>query len=383
MAKIFDTLRLSSDQLDQLVEELQRPTERATDSKRENRRWSAGAVRMVVTTTDASGQVTRQLGAMRNLSSSGAAVIIGTFVYPGTECILSVKNLVGEVRHLSGRVEWCRHVRSRVHDVGISFKEVIHPREFIEFGDGNVFDTEYVDLKQLKGRVLVIEESRADQKLIAHYFRDSELEVDYAQDGEGGLMMLGEHPDMVFVCDTLRDMSGVDVISNARRNGYGGPIVMLTADSRSDARESAIEAGANELLVKPFAPELIHQAAAEYLLRQATRDSEIGRIESTVDPEIISTSLVCEYIDGLVESSEELADAIEKNEIDRLRELLQRIKSSSGSYGLEPISMIASKAIEQIEETKSIEQSMMEVQRLIGACQRVIRPDAEASGSSS
>jgi CheY-like chemotaxis protein len=376
MAKVFDTLRLNNDQIQELVDELERPLAHEIDSRRLKRRWSVDGARVILATLDDSGQTTRQLAVARNLSSSGVALITGKFVYPGTACTATFKNLGGDIRTESGTVVRCRHVQGRIHDVGVRLKSAVDPREFIEFGEANGFSTEHVDLTELKGVVLIVEDSRADQKLFSQYFNGSGLELLFSQDGEGGLMMLDDQPDLVFVGDRLRDMSGIDFILQARRGAYGGPVVLLVTGLASEQRDLASGAGANELLVKPCPPELMHQAAAEYLLTQSTRCQEAGRIETTVDLSVISAELVCGYIDSMIEECESLADAIEKKEIERVKQVLRSIHGSSGSYGFASVGVFAEQALDHVEESGSIDVSMMPLQRIIGMCQQVRRPEA-------
>jgi hypothetical protein len=59
-------------------------------------------------------------------------VIHGSFLYVGTPVCIGLKTLMGEPRALIGRVAACRHARSRMHEVGVSFAELIDPAEFTE-----------------------------------------------------------------------------------------------------------------------------------------------------------------------------------------------------------------------------------------------------------
>lgn len=381
MAKVYDNLKLSSYEVEMLIEQLERASEGGAESKREKKRWTLGGLRVVLSCQDKSGQTQNEIAIARNLSSSGAAVLTGKFLYPDSRCVVACQDLHGKVRQVRGRVVRCRHLQGRVHDVGIRFDSTVNPREFIEFGGETAFNTERVNVAELHGQLLIIDSSRADQKLICHYFAGSGLELVYAQDGESGLMMLDDQPDFSFVSESLRDMSGIDVIRTARERGYSGPIVLLANESRVTDRDRAIEAGANESLVKPCAPELLHQAVAEYLLGgQARGGDELSRIETSVDLGMVSPELVCEYIDGLMEETELLVDAIEKEDIDRVRKVLRSIGGTSGSYGFEPIGRIASLALMQVDTTQSLGDSMLEVQRLIGACHRIRKPKIDPPG---
>lgn len=74
-------------------------------------------------------------------------------------------------------------------------------------------------------------------------------------------------PDLVILDRGLPGMQGVDILSALRRlpGLYLTPILMLTAKGGEDAVEEAMEAGANDYLVKPFEPEELIRRVDEVL----------------------------------------------------------------------------------------------------------------------
>lgn len=61
----------------------------------------------------------------RDISAKGLAALVGAFIHPGTDCVMSVPMLDGERLRLGGRVRACKHVAGAIHEVGIEFAESV------------------------------------------------------------------------------------------------------------------------------------------------------------------------------------------------------------------------------------------------------------------
>ena len=69
----------------------------------------------------------------------------------------------------------------------------------------------------------------------------------------GALNRVTQEPvDLVVMDVALPDMDGREAVRTLRRNGYRGPIIMLTAQESDDDMVEGLEAGANDYVVKPF-----------------------------------------------------------------------------------------------------------------------------------
>lgn len=94
--------------------------------------------------------------------------------------------------------------------------------------------------------------------------------------GTAGLLTLqGAAPDLLIVDRMLPDTDGVTIVEEARKLGYVGPVLMLTALGSIEDRVTGLRAGADDYLVKPFAvAELI--ARVEALLRRGMNLQEVA-----------------------------------------------------------------------------------------------------------
>lgn len=103
-------------------------------------------------------------------------------------------------------------------------------------------------------RLLLIE----DEARLAAYLRKGLVEagfvVDHAADGIDGLhlAMNGEY-DVAVLDVMLPGRDGFTVLAEVRRAGRSLPVLMLSARNALDDRVRALEGGADDYLVKPFA----------------------------------------------------------------------------------------------------------------------------------
>jgi two-component system chemotaxis response regulator CheY len=110
-------------------------------------------------------------------------------------------------------------------------------------------------------RALVIDDSRTVRSIIGKILRDEGLEVVEAGNGREGLDQLGRTPDveLVLVDWNMPEMNGLDFIKAVRaQRGYDRiRIMMVTTETEQEQVIRALEAGANEYVMKPFSREIL------------------------------------------------------------------------------------------------------------------------------
>lgn len=123
-------------------------------------------------------------------------------------------------------------------------------------------------------RILVVE----DQPKMAHFIKKGLNEVGYAVDVAESVAAAesysaqGEY-DLVILDVMLPDGNGMDVARHFRRDGFTGPILMLTALSTTKDKVNGLDAGADDFLTKPFSfEELLARVRA--LLRRANSQGQ-------------------------------------------------------------------------------------------------------------
>ena len=121
-------------------------------------------------------------------------------------------------------------------------------------------------------RLLLVEDDTSLREVLVRGLEEAGYVLDAVASGETALEHLRVYEYALCVCDwRLPGISGLDVLVAARRRGLALPFLMLTARDASTDRVTALDAGADDYLVKPFDyPELLARVRA--LLRRPGGD---------------------------------------------------------------------------------------------------------------
>ncbi len=108
-------------------------------------------------------------------------------------------------------------------------------------------------------KALIVDDSRAMRMILAKMLRALDIDVLEAEDGAAALGALADEPDLVLVDWNMPGMSGLDFVVAARGSAYSydGKIMLVTAETEVDHVVKALEAGADEYLMKPFSTEAV------------------------------------------------------------------------------------------------------------------------------
>jgi two-component system response regulator PhoP len=118
-------------------------------------------------------------------------------------------------------------------------------------------------------RLLVIEDDAILRESLAEKLAENGFAVEQAADGKEGLYFALEYPiDLAIVDLGLPEMSGLDIIREAREQGKTYPILILTARDRWEDKVDGLDAGADDYVVKPFHVEEV-TARVNALLRRS------------------------------------------------------------------------------------------------------------------
>ncbi len=118
-------------------------------------------------------------------------------------------------------------------------------------------------------RLLVIEDDVTLRESVATKLAEHGFAVEQAGDGKEGLYFALEYPiDLAIIDLGLPEISGLDIIREAREKGKTYPILILTARDRWQDKVDGLDAGADDYVVKPFHIEEI-TARVNALLRRS------------------------------------------------------------------------------------------------------------------
>ena len=116
--------------------------------------------------------------------------------------------------------------------------------------------------------ILIVEDEKAMQDIIADYMRKGGHTCFTADDGIDALMILKSSPmDLIILDVMMPHLDGFSVCRMAREMG-NMPIIMLTARSAEDDKLKGYDYGADDYMTKPFSPRVL-LAKVNALLRRS------------------------------------------------------------------------------------------------------------------
>ena len=103
-------------------------------------------------------------------------------------------------------------------------------------------------------RILVIEDDPTVGQHVKRGLEEQRWSVDLITDGEEGERRAGSGAyDLIVLDMRLPGKSGLDVLHTLRARGLERPVLVLTAQDAVDAKVTALRAGADDYVTKPFA----------------------------------------------------------------------------------------------------------------------------------
>ena len=110
---------------------------------------------------------------------------------------------------------------------------------------------------------LLIDDSRAMRLILGRMLRELGLETEEASNGREALAHLdaGLDPDLILIDWNMPEMTGIEFVEVARRAPYSSTarLVMVTTEIEVPQVLRALEAGADEYVMKPFTKEALFE----------------------------------------------------------------------------------------------------------------------------
>lgn len=105
-------------------------------------------------------------------------------------------------------------------------------------------------------RILIVEDNPSQLELLTRLLESEGFQVEGFSDGSSGYYALSSGSyDLAILDRLLPELDGVSLLRKYRNQGGSTPVIILTALSTVGDRVAGLDAGADDYLVKPFAPE--------------------------------------------------------------------------------------------------------------------------------
>ena len=130
-----------------------------------------------------------------------------------------------------------------------------------------------------KPLILVVEDDPTVRNLITTTLKSNDYRYITASNGEAAIMAATtQHPDIIFLDLGLPDLDGVEIIKRIRTWSQM-PIIVISARSEDSDKVSALDAGADDYLTKPFS---VTELLARLRVAQRRISSSAAKPEDSV-----------------------------------------------------------------------------------------------------
>ncbi len=227
-----------------------------------------------------------------------------------------------------------------------SMKEVTTEEDFREHFVGNL----------QSGKILLVEDVEDNQRLISMYLRQAGFEVAIAENGKIGMQMALEgNFDLILMDVQMPVMDGLEATLQLRAKGYGQPIVALTANAIADKHQGYLDAGCNDVLLKPLELNKFYELLRRYIpatdSARKNADSSVTAVQGSVEtpPQLDEYALIEQrFLTSLPDYIYQLDVAIDQQNWDTVNSLAHRLKGLGGSFGKPEITELSARIMEDI-----------------------------------
>jgi two-component system chemotaxis response regulator CheY len=137
----------------------------------------------------------------------------------------------------------------------------------LELGDhvtSSLGDAQRDEGKCLMTKALVVDDSRTIRTILKRILLELGYEVCEAADGREALAVIdtqGNSVSLVLTDWNMPEMDGLELLKRLRQNPQLSllKIIMVTTETELDRMVSALDAGANEYVMKPFTKEILRE----------------------------------------------------------------------------------------------------------------------------
>ena len=120
-------------------------------------------------------------------------------------------------------------------------------------------------------KILYVEDDPMNRRVVKDMLAVADVEMVEAEDGEAGLAMVDtQRFDVILMDLRMPGMDGLAAIRAIRARAdelSSVPVIVVTADAAPDIQERCLAAGADELLRKPVAMNLLFDAIGRVLAK--------------------------------------------------------------------------------------------------------------------
>lgn len=141
--------------------------------------------------------------------------------------------------------------------------------------------------------VLVVDDNYANRKVFTSLLKETQAKIDEAEDGYEALKVVAERKyDIIFLDHMMPGIDGIEVLKRIKQMdecpNKDTPIIALTANAVSGAKEMYISEGFDDFLSKPIKPERLEHMIADKLgIEKQEREVEVNQSTTEIGRRIM------------------------------------------------------------------------------------------------
>jgi len=237
----------------------------------------------------------------------------------------------------------------------------------------------------LRGRILLAEDGRDNQRLLITHLKAAGAQVAVAENGRIAVEMVAAQPfDLILMDMQMPEMDGYSATKELRRRGFSIPIIALTAHAMAEDRMKCMASGCTDYLSKPINQETLLRTVSQHLgqsapspvnappehAEAAPMDSD-GIIASTMSHYPGMKKIIAEFVEGLPVEIRKMEDLLNRDDLQSLRRVVHQLRGTGGGYGFDAITELAGNVEDAINAAGDRESISDQVTGLIDVIRRI------------
>lgn len=338
----------------------------AGKAKRTFARWQFRKATVLVTIVHPGGTESKLKLACRNLSRGGCALLHNAFVHPGTACRVILPRADGlTYREITGVVRRCQHRVSTLHELGVSFDQEIDLNDFMGSQHGVACHSlENVKPERLVGRLLLLEESEIDARIVTHYLRETGLTITQVKTQDDLMKEAANGFDIIMMDSRLAKLNNLDVVQRLREEQVTSPILLMTADPMALLQMQQEQAGISPLIKPLDQPQLLRTIAEYLLVKQGNKNATPPGAGNMDHP------LAGRFVAELRNCITQVDAAIKGNDAGAIRDMALKIKGTAPVIGFTQLASAAEQAVDAM--ARNPEEAIRVGHQMIAAMKRTL-----------
>ena len=126
-----------------------------------------------------------------------------------------------------------------------------------------------------QARILAVDDNNVNLTVLTGLLRSTQMQIDTALSGAQCLKMVQEKSyDLILLDHLMPEMDGIEVLQKMQEMGLQLPVIALTANAISGAKETYLQAGFQDYLSKPLNAKELEDMVRKYLPEELIHETE-------------------------------------------------------------------------------------------------------------